>query len=83
MDSAKDASSWLYNQAKESFDKREYSAALEKFELCLAKLRDAHVRAGGVASAFDNACTQYRHLDDYLELCRARQAVEGHVVWVS
>lgn len=77
MDGAKDAASWLYQHAKASYDRREYADALEKFELCLRKLRDAHTRGGFAPDSFDSARTQYRHLDDYLELCRARESVEG------
>ena len=33
---------------KAAFDRREYSQALEAFEICLTRLREAHARRGAV-----------------------------------
>ena len=75
MDGASDAASWLYEQGKAAFDRREYATALENFEFCLSKLRTSHVRCGGTSESFNSARTAFRHLDDYLELCRTRNVL--------
>ena len=77
MDGAPDAVAWLYAKGKDAFDRRAFGDALERFEFCVLKLREAHVRRGGLAESFDASRTEYRHLDDYLDLCRTREVAEG------
>ena len=73
MDGAPDAAAWLYIQGKAAFEHRRYAEALSSFELCLSKLAEMHGRQS--EEPFDPTCSGYRHLDDYLDLCRARDAV--------
>ena len=75
MDGAANAVAWLYKEGKSAFESKRYAEALVSFEFCLSKLAEQHARAEH-ASPFDPDATGYRHLDDYLELCRTREAVE-------
>ena len=65
MDGSEDGVSWLYEQGKASFDRRDYDTALTTFTYCRAKLLERVVNK-------DHAKTAYRHLDQYLELCETR-----------
>ena len=77
MDGAQDGIAWLYAQGKDAFEKRAFEDALHSFELCIPKLREQHQRRGGSPGTFQEAQTGYRHLDDYLELCRTRHMATG------
>jgi hypothetical protein len=74
MDGASDATEWLYDQGKAAFERHDFDAALDSFEFCLQKLRESRVRRG---LAFDETAADYRHLDDYLDLCRTRQQAQA------
>ena len=75
MDGSSDAISWLYEQGKLAFEDKNYDEAGELFEAALDKLRKRHAREHGEdACGFDSARTNYRNLDDYLDLCRTRRS---------